>query len=337
LKAVVITQYGAPTDVLKLAEVDTPLPAEDELLIKIYASSVNPLDSFIVKGPLFFLPLLGRRLKPKRKIAGTDLAGRVESVGRNIKRFQPGDEIFGTSLSEKGLGSFAEFACASENSLAPKPNNLTFELAAAIPVAALTALQGLRDHGHIKPGQKVLIDGASGGVGTYAIQIAKSFEAEVTAVCSPRNIDQARLLGADQLIDYTQQDFTRNGLRYDLILGANAHHSIFRYRRSLTPDGIFVMIGGSMARILQSLVLCPLLSRMGRKKMRFFVAKVNTTDLSLLKDLCEAGKMVSIIDRQYPLAEVAEALRYRDEGHAQGKVVIIIHHDDDVRTPFMLN
>ena len=331
MKAVVTTHYGSPPDVLQLTDVATPAPAADEVLIRLHASSVNPLDSFTIRGPLFFLPKLGRLLKPKHKIAGADLAGRVESVGRDVQRFRPGDEVFGASFTGKGLGGFAEFVCAGEDSLAPKPSNLSFEEAAAVPVAAITALQGLRDQGRIQRGQKVLIDGASGGVGTFAVQIAKSFGAEVTAVCSPRNVDRARVIGADHVIDYTREDFTRSGLRYDLILGANAHRSIFDYRRALSRDGIFVMVGGGLPRILQAVSLGPLLSWIGSKKMRFFIAKINGKDLRLLKDLLEAGKIVPVIDRRYPLSEVAEAVRYREEGHAQGKVVIAIHRGEDVQ------
>jgi NADPH:quinone reductase-like Zn-dependent oxidoreductase len=331
LHAIVTTQYGPPADVLRLREVTTPEPTEAEVLIKLYASSVNPLDGFTIRGPLFFFPKLGRLLKPTHTIAGADYAGRIESIGRDIVRFLPGDEVFGASFRGKGLGGFAEYACAREDSLAPKPCNLSFEEAAAVPVAAITALQGLRDQGQIQRGQKVLIDGASGGVGTFAVQIAKSFGAEVTAVCSPRNADRARAIGADHVIDYTREDFTRSDLRYDLILGANAHHSIFDYRRALSRDGIFVMVGGGFARILQAMSIGPLLSWMGNKKMRFFIAKINGRDLLLLKDLLEAGKIVPVIDRQYPLGEVAEALRYREEGHAQGKVVITIRHGKDVQ------
>jgi NADPH:quinone reductase-like Zn-dependent oxidoreductase len=331
LNAIVTTQYGPPADVLQLREVPTPKPTETEVLIKLYASSVNPLDGFTIRGPLFFFPKLGRLLKPTHKIAGADFSGRIESIGRDIRRFLPGDEVFGASFRGKGLGGFAEYACAREDSLAPKPSNLSFEEAAAVPVAAITALQGLRDQGQIQPGQKVLIDGASGGVGTFAVQIAKSFGAEVTAVCSPRNVDRARAIGADHVIDYTREDFTLSGLRYDLILGANAHHSIFDYRRALNKDGIFVMVGGGFARILQAMSLGPLLSWTGNKKMRFFIAKINGRDLLLLKDLLEAGKIVPVIDRRYPLGEVAEALRYREEGHAQGKVVITICHGKDVQ------
>jgi len=318
LKAIVTTQYGPP-EVLQLGEIATPTPAADQVLIKLYASSVNPLDSFMLRGPLFFLPSLGKLLKPKHKVIGADIAGRVESVGKDIKKFRPGDEIFGASG-----GGFAEYVCATEDRLALKPANLSFEEAAAVPVAAITALQGLRDHGRIEPGQSVLIDGASGGVGTFAVQIAKSFGAEVTAVCSPGNVDKARLIGADHVIDYTQVDFTQSGQRYDLILGVNAHHSIFDYRRALRRNGIFVMVGGSFARILQAASLAPLLSRLGSKKMRFFIAKINTNDLVLLKDLLESGALAPVIDRRYPLSEAAEALRYREAGHAKGKVVIAI-------------
>jgi len=327
LKAVVITQYGSPTEALQLEEVSTPEPAEDEILIRLYASSVNPLDDFTIKGPLFFFPKAGRLLKPKHKIPGADFAGLVESVGAKIEHFRSGDEVYGASFMGKGMGAFAEYACTSENNLALKPRNLSFEEAAAMPVAAITALQGLRNHGQIRRGQKVLIDGASGGVGTFAVQIAKSFGAEVTAVCSPRNVDKARLIGADHVIDYTQEDFTRSKLRYDLILGANGHHSIFDYRRVLSRNGIFVLAGGSLARMLPALSLGPILSWIGNKKMRFFIAKMNRSDLVILKDLAEAGEIVPVIDRRYPLAEAAQALLYREEGHAQGKVVITIRSE----------
>lgn len=330
LKAVVITEYGPPPDVLRLRDVATPEPAEDEVLIKLYASSINPLDGFTVRGPLFFLPKLGKVLKTQHKIAGADYAGRIESIGRHIKRFEPGDEVFGASFTGKGLGGFAEYVCVRENNFAKKPSNLSFEQAAAVPVAAITALQGLRDHGQIQAGQKVLIDGASGGVGTFGVQIAKSFGAEVTAVCSPRNVERARVIGADHVIDYTREDFTVSGLRYDLILGANAHHSILNYRRALSRDGVFVLVGGGFARMLQAVSLKPFLSLIGNKKIRFFITKINETDLLLLKGLLEAGKIGPVIDRQYPLAEVAQALCYREEGHAQGKVVITIHHGKEV-------
>ena len=321
MKAIVHTKYGPP-DVLKLEEVQKPDPSDDGVLVKVHAASVNPLDSYVMRGPLFFLPMIGGLLKPKHKVLGCDIAGRVEAVGRHVKQFQPGDEVFGG----KGSGGFAEYVCAIEDKLALKPANVSFEDAAAVPIAAITALQGLRDKGRIQRGHKVLVDGASGGVGTFAVQIAKSFGAEVTAVCSTRNVDTARSIGADHVIDYTREDFTQSGQRYDLILGANAHHSIFDYRRALSRDGIFVMVGGGWIQILQAMLLGPFLSRIGSKKMRFFIAKINTKDLVFLKDLLEAGKVVPVIDRRCPLSEVAEALRYLGEKHAQGKVVITVEH-----------
>lgn len=324
MKAIVSTQYGPP-DVLQFKEIATPAPADDEVLIKLYAASVNPFDSYSLRGPLFFLPMIGGLLKPKHKVIGSDIAGRVEAVGRDVKQFQPGDEVFGG----KGWGGFAEYVCATEDRLALKPANLSFEDAAAVPIAAITALQGLRDKGRIQRDHKVLVDGASGGVGTFAVQLAKSFGAEVTAVCSTRNVNTARSIGADHVIDYTREDFTQSGRRYDLILGANAHHSIFDYRRVLSRDGVFVMVGGGWVRILQAILLAPFLSRMGSKKMCFFIAKMSTKDLVFLKDLLEAGEIVPVIDRRYPLSDAAEALRYREEGHAQGKVVITVEHSND--------
>ena len=330
MKAIVTTQFGPP-DVLQLREIATPTPAADQVLIKLYASSVNPLDSFTIRGPWFFVPVIGKRLKPKHQVTGADIAGRVECVGRDVTRFQRGDEVFGGSFGPKGLGGFAEYVCASEKTLARKPGNLSFEEAASVPVAAITALQGLRDQGRIKRDQKVLIDGASGRVGTFAVQIAKSFGAEVTAVCSPGNVDTARSIGADHVIDYTFEDFTQSGLRYDLISGANAHHSIFDYMRALRRNGIFVMVGGGLGRILQAASLGPLLSRIGSKKIRFFIAKINTKDLVFLKDLLEAGKIAPVIDRTYPLSEAADALRYREAGHAKGKVVITVEHSSQLQ------
>ena len=321
MKAIVRTQYGPP-DLLQFKEIATPTPADDEVLIKIHAASVNPVDSYFMRGPLFFLPMIGGLLKPKHKVLGCDIAGRVEAVGRHVKQFQPGDEVFGA----KGGGGFAEYVCVIEDRLALKPANISFENAAAVPIAAITALQGLRDKGRIQPGHKVLVDGASGGVGTFAVQIAKSFGAEVTAVCSTRNVDTARSIGADHVIDYTREDFTQSGQCYDLIMAANAYHSIFDYRRALSRDGIFVMVGGGWIQILQAMLLGPFLSWIGSKKVRFFIAKINTKDLVFLKDLLEAGKVVPVIDRRCPLSEVAEALRYLGEKHAQGKVVITVEH-----------
>lgn len=324
MKAMATTRYGPPLDVLQLSDHAIPAPAANQVLLKLYASSVNPLDSFTIRGPLYFLPSIGKRLKPKSSVAGADLAGVVEAVGKDVKYLHPGDEVFGASFAGKTLGAFAEYTCVSEDRVTLKPTNLSFVQAASVPVAGLTALQALRDHGRIEPGQRVLIDGASGGVGTFAIQIAKALGAEVTAVCSPSKLDIARSLGADHLIDYTREDFSRNGQAYDLILGANAHHSLFAYRRALTPNGTFVMIGGALPIIMQAAALGPLLSRLGRRKFRFFIAKVNIPDLLVLKDLLETGKIVPIIDRCYSLHELAEAVRYREEGHANGKVVIRI-------------
>ena len=328
MKVIVTTRYGPP-EVLELQEMPLPVPREDEVLIRLYASSVNPLDSFTIRGPLIFLPAIARRLKPAHPIAGADLAGIVERVGRNVTRFQSGDEVYGGSFGKNGLGGFAEYVCAAETYLAKKPVNLSFEEAAAVPVAAITALQALRDHGQIRQGQRVLIDGASGGVGTFAVQIAKAFGAEVTAVCSPHNVETARSIGADHVMDYTRGDFVRDSERYDLIIGANAHHSIFAYRRALRPSGIFVMVGGAPIRILESALLGPVLSLLGSRKMRFFIAKINATELDFLKEIIEAGKVSPIIDRCYPLSQVADAFRYRELGHARGKIVITIARSND--------
>jgi NADPH:quinone reductase-like Zn-dependent oxidoreductase len=265
--------------------------------------------------------------QPKRQQLGGDLAGRVEAVGRNVTQFQVGEDVFGI-----GRGAFAEYVSAAETSFAPKPAALSYEAAAAVPVAAVTALQALRDQGQIRPGEQVLIQGASGGVGTFAVQIAKALGAEVTAVCSTRHVDQARALGAGHVIDYTQEDFTKKRgkkerRRYDLILAVSGYHSIFAYRRALRPDGQYVLVGASthMFRALfQALLLGPLLSRLGRKKMGGFVAHPTQQDLLFVTELLEAGKVVPVIERHYPLAETAEAIRYLDEGHAAGKLVITV-------------
>jgi NADPH:quinone reductase-like Zn-dependent oxidoreductase len=320
MKAVVSYNRGS-RDLLRYEETEKPVAGDDEVLVKVRASSVNPVDRF---------PLVVARVtrvvswlnKPKATRLGFDVAGEVEAVGRNVTQFKPGDEVFGVCK-----GAFAEYVCTGEDKLALKPASLSFEEAAAVPVAAITALLGLRDKGRIQRGQKVLIDGASGGVGTFAVQIARSFAADVTAVCSTRNVDTARRIGADRVIDYTCEDFTRSGQRYDLILAANGHHSIFAYRRALRPGGIYVMAGGGMLRLLQTLLLAPLLSRIGSKKMCIFLAKIDKKDLVLLRDLLQAGQVVPVIDRRYALREVAEALRYLGEGHAQGKIVITVDHD----------
>lgn len=324
MKAIVYHNYGSP-DVLKCEEIEKPTAGDNEVLIKVRAASLNALDWRLMRGkPVFIRPMIGGLRKPKITRPGRDVAGQVEAVGRNVTQFKPGDEVFGACL-----GTCAEYVCAMEGKLALKPASSSFEDAAAVPVAALTALQGLRDQGQIQPGQKVLVDGASGGVGTFAVQIAKSFGAEVTAVCSTRNVDTARSIGADHVIDYTREDFTQSGQRYDLILAANAYHSIFDYRRALSQDGIYVMAGGGWSQILQGMLLAPLLSLIGSKKMRFFMAKIIQKDLVLLSDLLAAGKVVPVIDRRYPLSEVAEAVRYLEVGHARGKVVITVEHSSD--------
>lgn len=318
MKAIVITKYGPP-EVLQLKEVEKPTPTDNQVLVRVQAASVNPADLASVQGA-FLARLLGTGLrKPKRKIFGTDLAGRVESAGGNVKQFQAGDEVFGAAP-----GSFAEFACARQDLLVLKPPSITFEEAAALPVAAITALQGLRDKGHIQIGQEVLIEGASGGVGTFAVQIAKSFGAEVTAVASTKKLDDARSLGADHVIDYTRENFTKSGKRYDLIIAANGHHSILAYRRSLKPNGVCVLIGGGMAQLFQFVLFSGLLSKTGSKKMKFFIAKLNHPDLIFLKELLEAGKLKPLIDRRYTINKVPEAVRYLEEKHARGKVVITL-------------
>ena len=322
MKAIVFTKYGPP-DVLQLKEVEKPTPKDDEVLVKVHAASVNSYDWELLRGT-FFSRLFFGLLKPKIKILGVDIAGRVEAVGRNVKQFQPSDEVFG-DISACGWGGFAEYVCASENALALKSASMTFEQVAAVPQAAVLALQGLRDKGQIQPGQKVLINGGGGGgVGTFAVQIAKSFGADVTGVDSTKKLDMMRSIGADLVIDYTQEDFTKNGQRYDLILNVAAYGSIFDYRRALSPKGIYVMTGGSVARIFQTGLLGPWISMTGSKKMGSLMHKPNNRDLVFMNELLEAGKITPVIDRRYPLSEVAEALRYFGEGHAQGKVVITV-------------
>jgi NADPH:quinone reductase-like Zn-dependent oxidoreductase len=325
MKAIVHQKYGSH-DVLELKEVEKPTPMDNEVLVKVHAASVNKTDLYFLRGH-FLARLTGAGLlKPKRKILGADIAGRVEAVGRNVKQFQPDDEVFGIVR-----GGFAEYACARENALALKPANISFEEAAAAPVAAITALQALRDKGHVQPGQKVLINGASGGVGTFAVQIAKSFGAEVTAVCSTKHLDNARSMGADHVVDYTQENVTKNGQSYDLIIAVNGYHSILDYRRALSPKGIYVLVGGSrvFAQIFQVILLGRLISMIGSKKMGFMgIAKINQKDLVFVKELLEAGKVVPVIDGPYTLIEVPEAIRYFEEGHAQGKIVITLEHND---------
>jgi NADPH:quinone reductase-like Zn-dependent oxidoreductase len=287
--------------------------------VKVLAATVNKADLAPIRGALLPRLLGAGLLKPKIGILGSDIAGRVEAIGKNVRLFQPGDEVFGFAS-----GGFAEYACAREDLLALKPANVTFEEAAAVPVAAITALQGLRK-GQIQPGQKVLVNGASGGVGMFTLQIAKSFGTEVTAVCSTQNLDNARLMGADHVIDYTQEDVTRSGQKFDLIMAANGDHSVLEYRSALSPGGICVVLGGSLRQIFQSLLLGPVVSKTGGRKIGFMgIAKRNHQDLAILKELLEAGKIKPLIDRRYPLSETAEAVHYVEEGHARAKVAITV-------------
>ncbi len=323
MKAILFTKYGPP-ELLQFKEVEKPTPMDNQVLVKVHAASVNARDWRPFTLPPILVRLVdGGLLKSKNTTLGVDLAGRVEAVGRNVKQFQPGDEVFGVAP-----GAFAEYACAAENKLALKPANLSFEAAAAVPLASFTALQGLRDRGQIQAGQKVLINGAGGGVGTFAVQIAKSFGAEVTAVCSARNQDMARSIGADHVVDYTRENVTKNGEQYDLIIAANGYHPLLDYRRVLSPGGIYVGLGGSLAQILQGIILGRLLSKIGSQKFSVMLAHSNLKDLLFLKELLETGKIVPVIDRYYPLSEVAEAIRYLAKGHARGKVVITVEHND---------
>ena len=326
MKAIICTKYGPP-DVLKLEEIQKPAPGDDEALVEVHAASVTYSNLVLVRGEPFVGRLGFGLLKPKHKIPGSDIAGRVEAVGRNAKQFRPGDEVFG-DLSNCGRGGYAEYVCVPENALAMKPAKLSFEEAAAVPEAALVALQALRDKGQIKAGQKVLIYGASGGIGTFAVQLAKYFGAEVTGVCSTRNVDMVRSIGADHVIDYTQEDFIKNGQRYDLIVATAGYRSIFDYKRALSPKGIYVATGGSMAQIFQALLIGPWISMTGSKKLGSLTVKPNK-DLAFMTELIEAGKVKPVIDRCYKLSEVAEALRYYSEGHARGKVVITVEHNSN--------
>lgn len=322
MKAIVYEGHGPP-DTLRLEEVEKPAPAGGEVLIRVRAASVNPLDWRLMRGgpylvrALFGLHALVTRA-PKLKRAGVDLAGVVESVGGSVTQFRPGDEVFGSCR-----GTFAEYACAPESRLALKPPNVTFEQAAAVPVAALTALQGLRDKGRIRPGQKVLVNGAAGGVGTFAVQIAKSFGAEVTGVCSTRNVEMVRSIGADDAIDYAREDFTEGARRYDLILDCISNHTLSACGRVLNPEGALVLAGVKDVRaILPRMLGAPLLSRLGRRKFVVFMARILKDDLNVMRELMEAGKVAPVVDRRYGLGETAEAVRYLEAGHARGKVVV---------------
>jgi len=328
MKAIMYSRYGPP-DVLQLREVEKPVPKENEVLIQVYAASVNPIDRYRIKSkPVLARLILGNGfLRPKDQRLGVDLAGRVEAVGSSVTRFRPGDEVFG-----RGWGAFAEYVCTREAALVLKPAATTFEAAAAVPGAAVIALQALRDKGRLRPGQKVLIYGASGGIGTFAVQIAKALGADVTAVCSTRNLDMVRGIGADHSIDYTREDFTRNGQQYDLIVAVNGYQPILAYRRALRQGGICVLVGASDTRLVRSLIqvvlLGPLIARVSRQTMSVLPYKPNQKDLAYIRELLEAGKLKSVIERCYPLAETAEAVRHLEEGHTRGKLVITVDHDD---------
>jgi NADPH:quinone reductase-like Zn-dependent oxidoreductase len=326
MKAMAYTEYGPP-DVLELTGVEKPVAKGDEVLLKVHAASVNPADWHLLRGKPYIARLQIGLRKPKETVLGCDVAGQVEAVGKNVTTLQPGDEVFGSPFKH-GFGAFAESVCVPEDLLAPKPATLSFEQAAAVPLAASTALQGLRDHGGIEPGHNVLIIGASGGVGTFAVQIAKSFDAEVSGVCSTRNVDMVRSLGADHVIDYTKEDFTQSGQKYDLIFQLAGTRSPLDCRRALTSKGTLVQISGDsddrwigpVDRIIKALVLSPFVSQ----KMASFTVKPNKEDLQFLKQLIEAGKLTSVIDRTYSLSETPEAIRYLENGHARGKVVITV-------------
>jgi len=320
MKAIVRETYGPP-DVLHLADMPTPALRDGNVLVRVRAASANAGDWHLLRGtPLPFRLVAGLRT-PKFKIIGTDIAGTVEAVGRNVTQFRPGDEVFG-ELSRCGFGAYAEFVAAPEKALALKPVNVSFEEAATLPTAGCTALQGLRK-GRIERAQRVLINGASGGVGMFAVQIAKSFGTEVTAVCSTRNVDVARQIGADHVIDYTKDDFATHGQRYDVILAANGDRSIWDYRRALTADGCYAMTGGSNRQLTDALLLGPLLS-LGRQRFGNVLMKPDQADLLVLKELCEAGKILPVIDRRVPLSDVPSAVQYVEDGHARGKVVVTV-------------
>ena len=320
MKAVVYRCYGSP-DVLEFGDFEKPAPADNEVLVKVQAAAVNPLDWHYMRGSPYIMRLGTGLGAPKNTGLGVDFAGTVEAVGRNVKQFKPGDEVFGG-----GRGAFAEYVTVREDrALVLKPANLTFEQAASVPIAAITALQGLRDKGHIKPGQKVLINGASGGVGTFAVQIAKSYGAEVTGVCSTRNLEMVRSLGADHVIDYTQDDYTENGQRYDLIMDMVGNHSLSANRQALNPEGIFVIIGGSKGNWLGPLmspIKALMYSPFVGQEFVMLIAKMRKEDLTVLSDLMKSGEVTPVIDRRYPLSEVPAAIRYSEEGHARGKIVI---------------
>jgi NADPH:quinone reductase-like Zn-dependent oxidoreductase len=323
MKAIIQTEYGS-TDVLRLEDVDKPVVLDNSVQLRVHAASVDAGNWHLMRGTPFPIRLMfGGVLKPKIKILGTAVAGRVEAVGKDVTQFKPGDEVFG-DLSECGFGAFAEYVCATEAALVLKPANISFEEAATVPVSALAALQGLRDYGQIQPGQKVLINGASGGVGAFAVQIAKALDAEVTAVCSTKKVEMVRSIGADHIIDYTQTDVTQNGQQYDLILDTAAYRSVFDYLPILTTEGTYVLVGGSTARFFQVMFLGSWISRISRRKVQCLESKPNQADLVILRDLIEAGKIAPFIDRHYSLSEVPAAIRHLEQRQVRGKVVIDI-------------
>ena len=322
MKAVVYCDYGPP-EVLALEDVEKPVPDDDQMLVRVRAVAVNPIDWHFMRGTPYIARLdMGLR-KPEGTRLGVDYAGTVEAVGRNVTQFKPGDAVFGGKS-----GAFAQYvAVRADRAVVPKPANLSFEQAAAVPVAAITALQALRDQGAIRPGQKVLINGASGGVGTFAVQLAKSFGAEVTGVCSTRNVEMVRSIGADRVIDYTKDDFTKRAERYDLVVDNVGNHSLFAVRRVLAPGGRYVMIGGPSGRWIDPLPRAAgayLLSRFGSHDMRFFISELNKKDLTILRDLMQSGKVTPVVDRRYSFGEIQSAVRYLETGRARGKVVVTV-------------
>src|SRR5664280_1303898 len=322
MKAIVYYNYGPP-DVLKYEEIEKPTAGDDEVLVRVRATSVNPLDWHFMRGTPYFVRIMTGLRRPKVTRLGVDVAGQVEAVGRNVTQFKPSDEVFGSCR-----GAFAEYACTSESALVMKPDNVTLEQAASVCVAALTALQGLRDKGHIQPGQRVLINGAAGGVGTFAVQIAKWFGADVTGVCSTRNVDMVRSIGADRVIDYTQEDFTKSGQRYDLILDCVGNHSLSACRRILNPKGIHIAVGGPsgpwMIGPLASAITAAVLSRFASQKLVMVLMRRSKEDLTIMHALMKAGKVTPVIDKHYRLSEVPNAIGYLEEGHARGKIVITL-------------
>jgi NADPH:quinone reductase-like Zn-dependent oxidoreductase len=320
MRAIVYRRYGPP-DVLQCEEVEKPTAGDDEVLVRVRAASVNPYDWHFMRGEPYLLRLMAGPRKPKDTRLGVDVAGEVEAVGKNVTHFKPGDPVFGMCR-----GAFAEYARAAESALAMKPENVTFEQAASAGIAALTALQGLRDKGHVQPGQRVLVNGAAGGVGTYAVQIAKAFGAEATGVCSSRNVEMVRSIGADRVIDYTREDFTRSGQGHDILLDCVGNRSLAACRRVLSPRGIYVGAGGKAGRWmigpLVSSIAALALSLVGSQKFVSLLAKSSEEDLTLMQELMKSGKVTPIIDRRYTLMEVPDAIRYLEEGHARGKVVI---------------